>query len=156
MTENEGRYLKLIYRRQIEEDGRVGTTEMADIFNVQPATVTEVLQKLAEKNIVVYQPYKGVQLTEQGLQEAKELLRGHRLLEILLVHHLRYSVEEACREASRLDYHTSKKLVNKICRTYGHPELCPCNKTIFTDKDCVHTLTDLGNPSSHERSSQLA
>jgi len=146
MTENEGRYLKLIYRRQVEEDGELGTTEIAEIFNVQPATVTEVFQKLAHKKLVVYQPYRGVQLTEQGLQEAKELLRGHRLLEILLVNHLRYGVQEACREASRLDYHTSNKLVNKISEAYNHPKLCPCNKTIFIDRDCRAYSDGLGRP----------
>ena len=146
MTENEGGYLKLIHRRQVEEDRELGTTEIAEIFNVQPATVTEVLQKLAYKNLVVYQPYRGVQLTEPGLQEAKELLRGHRLLEILPVNHLRYGVQEACREASRLDHHTSKKMVNKISEAYDHPKLCPCNKTVFADKVCRAYSDDFGKP----------
>ena len=136
LTENEGRYLKLIYRWQVEERKRVRTTEIADIFKVRPATVTEMLQKLAQKNILQYKPYQEAELTKQGLSEAKLLLRRHRLLETLLVNHLGYGVQEACREASRLDHHTSKNLINKICRTYGHPKLCPCNKLIFMDKGC--------------------
>jgi DtxR family Mn-dependent transcriptional regulator len=135
VTENEGRYLKLIYRRQVEEGGKLGTTEIADLFDIQPATVTEALQKLAQKKLVIYKPYRGVKLTEQGLSEAKTLLRGHRLLETLLVNHLKYDVQEACEEASRLDHHTSRNLINKICQTYAHPKLCPCNKTIFKDKE---------------------
>jgi DtxR family Mn-dependent transcriptional regulator len=136
LTENEGRYLKLIYRRQVEEQRKVRTTEMAEVFEVQPATVTEMLQKLAQKNILQYEPYQGVKLTGQGLSEAKSLLRRHRLLETLLVNHLGYSVQEACREASRLDHRTSKDLTDTICRNYGHPKLCPCNKPIFMDKEC--------------------
>ena len=136
LTENEGRYVKLIYRQLVEERKRVRTTEIAEIFEVRPATVTETLQKLAQKNILRYQPYQGVELTRQGLSEAKLLLRRHRLLETLLVNHLEYEVQEACREASRLDHSTSKDLIDKICQTYGHPRLCPCNKPIFTDKDC--------------------
>lgn len=136
LTENEGRYLKLIYRRQVEKQRKVRTTEMAQIFEVQPATVTETLQKLAQKNILRYEPYQGVELTRHGLSEAKFLLRRHRLLEILLVNHLGYSVQEACREASRLDHRTSKDLTDTICRNYGHPKLCPCNKPIFMDKEC--------------------
>lgn len=136
LTENEGRYLKLIYRRQVEEQQKVRNTEMAKIFEVQPATVTETLQKLAQKNILRYEPYQGVELTTYGLSEAKSLLRRHRLLEILLVNHLGYNVQEACREAGRLDHRTSKDLTDTICRNYGHPKLCPCNKPIFMDKRC--------------------
>ncbi len=136
LTENEGRYLKLIYRRQVEEHRRVRTTDIAHIFEVRPATVTETLQKLAKKNILRYKAYQGVELTREGLWEAKQLLRRHRLLETLLVNHLEYGVQEACREANRLDHHTSKDLTDRICRTYGHPKLCPCNKPIFVDKDC--------------------
>ncbi len=141
LTENEGRYLKVIYRRQVEEQKKVRTSEMAKIFEVQPATVTETLQKLAEKNILQYAPYQGVQLTRQGLSEAKSLLRRHRLLETLLVNHLGFGVQDACREAGRLDHRTSKDLVDKICRTYGHPKLCPCNKPIFLDKRCSEAET---------------
>jgi DtxR family Mn-dependent transcriptional regulator len=144
LTKNEGRYLKLIYRRQVEEGKRLRTTEIAEVFDVRPATVTETLQKLAQKNILQYKPYQEAELTKQGLSEAKLLLRRHRLLETLLVNHLEYGVQEACREASRLDHHTSKNLINKICRTYGHPRLCPCNKPIFMDKDCRETEPTVG------------
>ena len=136
LTENEGRYLKLIYRRQVEEHKRMRTTEMAKIFKVKPATVTETLQKLAQKKLLRYEPYRGVELTRQGLSEARSLLRRHRLLETLLVNHLGYGVQEACIEASRLDHRTSKDLTDKICRTYGHPRLCPCNKPISVDREC--------------------
>lgn len=139
LTENEGKYLKLIYRQQVEERKKLRTTRIAEIFDVRPATVTEMLQKLAQKNILQYKPYQEVELTKQGLSKAKLLLRRHRLLETLLVNHLEYGVQEACREASRLDHHTSKNLINKICRAYGHPKLCPCNKPIFIDKDCRQT-----------------
>ena len=142
LTENEGRYLKLIYRRQVEKRKRVRTTEIAEIFEVRPATVTEMLQKLAQKNLLRYEPYQGVELTRRGLAEAKLLLRRHRLLETLLVNHLEYEVQEACLEASRLDHSTSKDLIDKICRTYGHPKLCPCNKPLFVDKDCCEAKPD--------------
>ena len=144
LTENEGRYLKLIYRRQVEECKRVRTTEMAKIFEVRPATVTETLQKLAKKNILRYEPYQGVELTKRGLSEAKLLLRRHRLLETLLVNHLEYGIQEACMEASRLDHYTSKDLTDKICRTYGHPKLCPCNKPILMDETCREAEATMG------------
>ncbi len=136
ITMNEGKYLKLIYRKQHEELSRVRTTVVAKSVRVRPATVTETLQKLAEKGLLRYTRYRGVKLTEKGFAEAQKLLRKHRLLETLFVRFLDYDVQKACDEASKLDYYTSEDLVNTICRTYGHPETCPCDKTIFSHEGC--------------------
>jgi len=136
VTVNEGKYLKLIYRKQHEEFSKVGTTLIAKTVRVQPATVTEMLQKLAEKGLLRYKRYYGVELTEEGIVEAKKLLRKHRLLETLFVNALCYEVQKACEEASKLDHYASEDLVNTICQNYGHPDTCPCNKTIFSDEGC--------------------
>jgi len=137
ITVNEGKYLKLIYRKQHEEFSRIKTTLIAKSVRVRPATVTEMLQKLAEKNLLKYTRYHGVRLTEKGAAEARKLLRKHRLLEVLFVKFLNYDIQKACDEASKLDYHASEDLVNAICRTYRHPKNCPCNKDIFSGEYCV-------------------
>jgi len=136
ITVNEGRYLTFIYRKQQEELCRVRTTVLAKAIGVRPATVTEVLQRLAERGLLKYTRYHGIGLTEEGIVEAQRLLRKHRLLEVLFVRALNYDVQKACDEASKLDHYASENLVNNICRTYGHPETCPCNKTIFSDGEC--------------------
>jgi DtxR family Mn-dependent transcriptional regulator len=136
ITLNEGKYLKLIYRKQREEFSTVKTTLIAKSVRVRPATVTEMLQKLAAKNLLKYARYRGVRLTEKGVAEARKLLRKHRLLEVLFVSILDYDVKKACDEASKLDYHASEDLVNDICRTYRHPETCPCNRAIFSSETC--------------------
>ncbi|TET21024.1 metal-dependent transcriptional regulator [Candidatus Bathyarchaeota archaeon] len=136
VTVNEGKYLKLIYRKQQEESSKVGTTLIAKTVRVRPATVTEMLQKLAEKRLLRYKRYYGVELTEEGIAEAKKLLRKHRLLETLFVNALCYKVQKACEEASKLDHYASEDLANTICQSYGHPDTCPCNKTIFSGEGC--------------------
>jgi len=136
VTENEARYLKLIYRQQHEESRRVKTTSLAKFFGIQPASVTEALQNLSRKKLVVYHRYRGVELTPEGVTLAQRLLRNHRILEVFLTKFLGHDKERACQEASRLDYHVSEELINSICRVYGHPRLCPCNKTIFPNPKC--------------------
>ena len=136
VTVNEGKYLKLIYRKQHEESSKVGTNLIAKTVRVQPATVTEMLQKLAEKGLLRYKRYYGVELTEEGIVEAKKLLRKHRLLETLFVNALCYEIQKACEEASKLDHYASEDLVNTICQNYGHPDTCPCNKIIFSNERC--------------------
>lgn len=136
LTENESRYLKLIYRKQHEGSENVSTTSVAKRVGVRPATVTEVFQNLAEKDLLRHESYHGVELTEDGIAEARGLLRKHRILEVLLVDLLGYVPRKACDEASKLDYHSSRSLINSICRNYGHPKLCPCEKEVYRDSKC--------------------
>ncbi len=133
----EGKYLTLMYRKQVEEDKKVTTTILAKSFEVNPATATEILQKLAKKKMVEYTRYYGAKLTKRGIVEAQKLLRKHRILEVLFVKFLKYDVEKACEEASKVDHYCSSDLINAICRVYGHPATCPCDKKIFRDLTCV-------------------
>jgi len=141
ITENEARYLMLIYRRQIEESSEVSTTGMAKLLNVKPATVTEVIRNLSKKNLLKHRPYRGVELTKRGIKEARKLLRKHRILELLFVDFLKYDVRKSCIEASKIDYHASMSLINDICRVYGHPGLCPCEKAIFANSHYIKSDT---------------
>ncbi len=134
LTKNESRYLKLIYRKQHEESDRIKTTKLADYLQVKPSTVTEVLQNLAEKNFLEYTSYEGVKLTQKGIEKSENLLRKHRILEALFVNYLGMNPEEACDEALNLDFHTTNKLTNSICRSLDHPTTCPCGKRIFRNE----------------------
>ena len=136
VTTTEGNYLKFLYRKQVENGFRIGTKDLAGFFKVNLATATETLQKLAGKKLLKYKRYYGGEFTEKGITVAQNLLRKHRLLEVLLVYFLKYDTETACKEASKLDYYASESFINCICRMYGHPETCPCTKTIFRDEKC--------------------
>jgi DtxR family Mn-dependent transcriptional regulator len=136
VTENEAKYLKLIYRKRCEESAKIRTTAVAKSLGVRPATVTEVIQNLSEKNFLRHRRYHGVELTKEGIAEARKLLRKHRILEVLFTDLLNYDVQRACKEASKLDYHASRDLINAICQVYVHPEICPCDKVIFSDTKC--------------------
>ena len=126
----EARYLQLLYRRQEEEGERAGTLLLAREMGVRPATATGVLKRLAAKGLLRHTPYRGVELTPSGRKMGRELLRRHRILEVLLVRLLGCDRETACREASRLDSHISSSLIDSLCRVCGHPSSCPCGKPI--------------------------
>lgn len=137
LTKNESRYLKIIYREQREGNKKIRTTSIAEDLNVRPSSVTEVLQCLSEKGFLDYDPYHGVELTELGMEKARKQLRKHRILEVLFVDYLGYSPEMACEEAFDLDYHASEHLINSICRSFDHPEICPCGKRIFPNQSRI-------------------
>ena len=136
LTENEARYLKLIYRA-LEDSRRLGTTDIARSLGVQPATVTEVLQGLHLKGLTLYRRYRKIEMTELGIRVARRLLRKHRILEVHLADILECGPEEACAEASRLDFHISDRAINAICRMHGHPDVCPCGERIAHDPECM-------------------
>ena len=146
LTENEARYLKLIYRA-FEEARQLGTTDIARSLGIRPASVTEVLQTLHSKGLVLYRRYRKVEITELGIKTARKLLRRHRVLEVYFANILKCGPEEACAEASRLDFHISDRAINAICRTYGHPNFCPCGKPVFPGPDCRSERS--GNPKPH-------
>lgn len=135
LTENECQYLKTIYRKQREQNRKIKTSSLAKTLNVSPASVTEVFQHLAKKKLLKHNPYYGIKLTEEGVEKAREQLRKHRILEILFVRLLNYTPKNACREASHLDYHVSRDLINSICQSFNHPQICPCKKKIFSSQE---------------------
>lgn len=136
LTYNESEYLKHIYTEQVEEGKKLRTIILARSFNVHPSTVTEILQKLANKDFVDYTPYYGAELTEKGVSEAQRLLRKHRVLEYLLVKHLKYDAKKAHGEATKIAHHCSDQLINTICKKYDHPKISPSDKTIFQAECC--------------------
>ncbi|MEE4273302.1 MAG: metal-dependent transcriptional regulator [Thermoanaerobaculales bacterium] len=113
-------YLKQIYL--LGEDGRaVPTQVLADRLEVRPASVTGMVQRLAEQRLVRYEPYRGVRLTGDGRRAALEVLRHHRLLETFLARVLGYGWDEVHDEAERLEHVISDRFVARMAEAMGHP-----------------------------------
>lgn len=52
--------------------GRVSTNALAQEFNIAPASVTDMVQRLSEKELVHYEKYKGVYLLPTGEKVANQ------------------------------------------------------------------------------------
>jgi len=113
-------YLKAIYSlRQTGESVR--TAALAARLNVKPPTVTAMLKTLADLNLIRYEPYRGVELTDAGEQIALEVVRHHRLIELYLVEALGFSWDEVHEEAEVLEHFISEKLEARITDYLGNP-----------------------------------
>ncbi|RZK75540.1 MAG: metal-dependent transcriptional regulator, partial [Pedobacter sp.] len=68
LSYTEENYLKALLKLsfQDEEKHEVGTNEMAAYLGVKPATATDMLKKLKEKELVSYEKYGKITLTESG------------------------------------------------------------------------------------------
>jgi len=125
-------YLKAIFTLSDPEKGRVGSNQLAGRLQVAPASVTNMLQKLAgaERPLVEYQAHRGVRLSKRGRKRALEIIRHHRLIETFLFHVLDYPIDELHEEAERLEHFISEKFEKRIARKLGHPELDPHGRCI--------------------------
>ena len=82
MTFSEENYLKAIYHLTVVSNSGVSTNAIAEVMETKASSVTDMLKKLAEKELVNYKKYQGVTLTNDGKLEAKMIVRKHRLWEV--------------------------------------------------------------------------
>ncbi len=140
-------YLKTIYEIE-REQGKVATTVLADQLNVAPASATGMIKKLAEMNLVAYEPYQGVVLTQTGRKIALEVIRHHRLIEIFLAEILDVPWDQVHAEAHKIEHVLSEDLVDRIDAVLGHPSTDPHGAPIPTregkiDQPPCRRLADL-------------
>jgi DtxR family transcriptional regulator, Mn-dependent transcriptional regulator len=117
-------YLKTIYDIQ-REQGWVATTVLAKRLGIKPASVTNMVKKLAELKLVVYKPYEGLMLTETGQKMALEVLRHHRLIELYLGKMLGLSWDQVHAEAEKWEHVLSEDIEERIDTLLGHPTVNP-------------------------------
>lgn len=125
-------YLKILF----ELGGRteqVPNKEIANRLSISPPTVTEMMNSLVKAGWVVYTPYKGSKLTQEGTDYAKKLIRKHRLWEVFLVKHLGFNINEVHPEAELLEHSTSAELADRLESYLEFPEYCPHGGAISTE-----------------------
>jgi len=121
MTFSEENYLKTIYHLTTVSDFEVSTNAIAEMMDTKASSVTDMLKKLAEKDLVNYVKYQGVSLTKKGKLAAKMIVRKHRLWEVFLVEKLNFSWDEVHDIAEQLEHIKSEKLINKLDDFLGNP-----------------------------------
>lgn len=126
-SDNREDYLISILRLS-DGDKMVKTTELATFMNVSPASVTEMTKTLANEDLVVYEKYRGIKLSEKGLVQAKQLRKKHHVVEHLLVNCLGMDHDDAHAEAHKLEHAISDDTSIRICNMVGNP----------VDEDCQY------------------
>lgn len=134
MTLSEENYLKAIYHLGKQGTQVVGTNTIAKKIETKASSVTDMIKKLANKNLANYIKYQGVSLTDEGRLAAALVVRKHRLWEVFLVDKLHFSWDEVHNIAEQLEHVKSLKLVNQLDAFLGYPTQDPHGDPI-PDKD---------------------
>ena len=127
VSQTEENYLKALFHLTTETEGKqdAGTNELAVFLEVKPATVNDMLKKLKEKELVAYEKYGKIALTEKGRDYAVMVIRKHRLWETFLYEKLNFSWDEVHEVAEQLEHIQSKKLVEELERFFFFLEIDP-------------------------------
>jgi DtxR family Mn-dependent transcriptional regulator len=113
--------LKAIYHLESDSKNGISTNAIAKSLKTKASSVTDMVKKLSEKEVVLYVKYQGVTLTAFGKKTAANIVRKHRLWEVFLVEKLNFSWDEVHEVAEQLEHIKSAKLINQIDALLGFP-----------------------------------
>lgn len=120
-SQSEENYLKAIYHLSLISNKGISTNSIAKKLETKASSVTDMIKKLSEKEVIVYKKYQGVSLTDFGRKEAANIVRKHRLWEVFLVEKLNFSWDEVHEVAEQLEHIKSPKLIKQLDSFLGFP-----------------------------------
>ena len=120
----EENYLKALYNIA-NEAGEVNVAELSKSLDIKMPTVTSMMKKLAKKNLVHYESYKPLRLTEKGKKEAGLIIRKHRLTEMFLVDKMKMGWEDVHDIAEQIEHIQSPVFFEKMDELLGYPKVDP-------------------------------
>lgn len=125
LTTAEENYLKAIYH--LSEGGKKGvsTNDVAAEMKTKPASVSDMLRKLGEKEVIEYRKYYGVHITDEGKKLALQTIRKHRLWEVFLVDKLNFAWDEVHEVAEELEHIQSPLLTQRLDAYLNYPKFDP-------------------------------
>jgi len=126
----EENYLKAIYHLSQGGKLNVSTNALAAKLATRPASVTDMLRKLADKGLVDYEKYQGVNISAQGRSFALKIIRKHRLWETFLVEKLNFRWDQVHEVAEQLEHIQSTLLVERLDHFLGKPNFDPHGEPI--------------------------
>jgi DtxR family Mn-dependent transcriptional regulator len=130
---SESEQMYLITVAQAVEEGAVGPiaiSRIADELRVSIPSANEMVKKLANRDLVTYEPYHGVELTPAGNLLADQVLRTRRLWATFLAEHLGFSPVDADAQACHLEHATSAEAADRLAAFLGNPEAGPLGHPI--------------------------
>ncbi|MFC4552222.1 MULTISPECIES: metal-dependent transcriptional regulator [Halorussus] len=116
-------YLKAIYLVQRMENGPASTGALAERLDVSPASVNEMIGKLQERELADHEKYKGVRLTDEGIERAREALQTYCIIERFLKNVL--EVEEFPSEAKALESVIDETVAERLDTIIDREPQCP-------------------------------
>jgi Mn-dependent transcriptional regulator len=131
ITLTEENYLKNILVLSTEK-GYVPVNVLSQELNIKMPTVNSMMKRLADKELVYFEPYKPIRLTEKGKTEAALILRRHRLTETFLFEKMGLGWEHVHPIAEQIEHIQSALFFDKMDEMLNFPKTDPHGEPIPT------------------------
>jgi DtxR family Mn-dependent transcriptional regulator len=140
----EENYLKAIYHLSDHGKEGVSTNSISEVLKTKPASVSDMLKKLSQKEVINYVKYQGVTLTEHGKKTALQVIRKHRLWEVFLVEKLKFNWDEVHEIAEQMEHIQSTLLIERLDDFLGHPAYDPHGDPIPDESGRIKAKSQIG------------
>jgi DtxR family Mn-dependent transcriptional regulator len=112
IPESYQRYLDIIYNiSKKKKGGWVTNKEIAENLQVEPASVSGMLDKLKNKKLINWEPRKSIRLTDKGKKYALQLEETHALLRTFFKEILKISNDELVEKIScDIEHHITQEV----------------------------------------------
>jgi DtxR family transcriptional regulator, Mn-dependent transcriptional regulator len=120
----EENYLKALFTLG-DAQGEVSVTDLSRHLDIKMPTVNSMMKRLSEKNLVYYESYKPLRLTDSGKKEAALIIRKHRLTEMYLVEKMGFGWEQVHEIAEQIEHIHAPLFFAKMDELLGYPKVDP-------------------------------
>lgn len=120
-------YVEAIYIAYLNDKPLKGA-ELARQLNISRASVSEALSKLVAKNLIKYNSYEAISITEEGIEEAKKVYEKHHTLEQFFETVLGINKSEASENACKIEHIISQNVLSEMQR---FTKFCQIHKEII-------------------------
>jgi DtxR family Mn-dependent transcriptional regulator len=127
-------YLEVLWISDERGDELAHIKWVAKHLGISPPTAVEILKKLEKLGLVIYKPRQGIKLSDKGREIAKRIIRGHRLIELLMKKTLKTEVREET--VCGIEHHMDEDFMSALCTLLKHPRKCPHGNAIPRGKCC--------------------
>ncbi len=119
-------YLKTMYVLQ-KQKSDIRVTDIAEKMQCTKASVNKAIKILAEHELVTYEVYGKIQITEAGNATARKVLEAYDIVYLFLTELLEMQADEANIEAENMKKSMNDQTINKLAKytqsTLGMQEL---------------------------------
>ena len=156
ISENIEEYLEVLYRNGSNGE-QVSTSKISDELEIAPGSVTQMLKKLEKLGYIVYTPYRGAELTDDGMKIAQKITRKHRILEKFLRDVLKVKEDNVHNQACEMEHTLSDEAERALCHMLFQPDTCPsgsivpaCDFKFNSCEECMHSNFDIDSVERRE------
>lgn len=123
-TQTKENYLKALYHLHQKSD-EISLSELGRNLSVSKPSVNDMVKKLHDEGLVIYEKYKPIKLTEQGIVNAAIVIRKHRLSEMFLSQIMGFGWEEVHDIAEELEHIKAVHFFDRMDELLGFPSTDP-------------------------------